>query len=117
MMRTDFPYELYSRPLAVQVATKLTICAPEIGHNVYLYFEHGSMDYWVMHATYDLIAAIQANLSLPYWNAMRNTEFWYNQLSLVQSRETGIDFKIVRSWYPKGAELTDDVLESEYSDN
>ena len=26
MMRTDFPYELYSQPLAVQVATKLTIC-------------------------------------------------------------------------------------------
>ena len=115
-MRNDFPFELYSRPLAVQIATRLTLLTPQPGENVYLYFEHGSMDYWVIPATYDLIAAIHANLSLPYWDEMRKTSFWYNQLSLVQSRETGIDYKTVRSWYPKGSELTDDVLESEYSD-
>ncbi|AXH72130.1 MAG: hypothetical protein [Siphoviridae sp. ctdc_1] len=114
-MRTDFPYELYSRPVAVQVGAKLTICAPEIGQNVYLYFEHGDRDYWVMPATFDLIAAIQANLSLPYWDDMRKTQFWYNQLATVQSRETGLDYKSVRSWYPEGAELTNDVLLSDYS--
>lgn len=116
MMRNDFPFDLYSKPLAVQVAARLTICPPEIGQNTYLYFEHGSMDYWVMPTSYDLIAAIQANLSLQYWDLMRTTNFWYNQISAVQSRETGLDYKTVRSWYPEGAELTDDVLESEYSD-
>lgn len=115
VMRTDFPYDLYLRPVAVQVAAKLTACPPAIGENVYIYFEHGSMEYWVMYATDELIAAIQVNLSLPYWNAMRETNFWFNQLSYAQAYSTGLDYKMCRSWYPEGTELTNDVLHSEYS--
>lgn len=114
-MRSDFPYDLYLRPVAVQVAAKLTVCPPAIGENVYIYFEHGSMEYWVTHATEELIAAISVNLSLPYWDSMRETNFWFNQLSYAQAYSMGLDYKVVRSWYPEGTELTNDVLHSEYS--
>lgn len=112
-MRTDFPFELYTTPLCVRVATRLTLNPPIIGGKVYLYFEHTSMDYWVMNADEELLAAINFNLSLPYWNEMKETEYWYNSLAHHQSVQMGVNYDTVRKWYPKGSELTNEMLLSE----
>lgn len=112
-MRTDFPYELYTTPLAVRLAVKYANEEIQIATNVYLYFEHTVMDYWVIHATEELISAIKFNLSLPYWTAMRETSYWFDMVAHNQVLSTGMPYDTVRKWYPKGAELTDAVLVSE----
>lgn len=109
-MRTDFPYELYSTPLAVRMAVRPI---PEPGAQVYLYFEHTVMDYWVLTATPELIDAIRFNLTLPYWEQMRETSYWFDMTAHYQTILTGLSFDVVRKWYPKGAELSDSVLISE----
>lgn len=109
-MRTDFPYELYSTPLAVRLAVRPI---PQQGDLVYLYFEHTVMDYWVLHATDELIAAIQFNLSLAYWEEMRETSYWFDMTAHYQTVLTGMSYEEVRKWYPKGTDLTDKVLLSD----
>lgn len=112
-MRTDFPYELYTTPLAVRMAVKYTNEEIQIDNNVYLYFEHTVMDYWVIHATQELIDAIKFNLSLPYWVKMRETSYWYDMEARYQALITGMPYETVRKWYPKGTELSDSVLLSD----
>lgn len=109
-MRTDFPYELYVTPLAIRLAVRPI---PEPGALVYLYFEHTVMDYWVLTATPELIEAIKFNLSLPYWEPIRETEYWYNMTAHYQALITGMAYETVRKWYPKGTELSDSVLLSD----
>lgn len=109
-MRTDFPYELYTTPLAVRLAVRPI---PEPGALVYLYFEHTVMDYWVLTATRELIEAIKFNLSLPYWEGMRETSYWFDMVAHNQVRSTGMPYETVRKWYPKGADLTNAVLLSD----
>lgn len=112
-MRTDFPYELYTTPLAVRLAVKYTNEEIQIGNNVYLYFEHTVMDYWVLTATPELIEAIKFNLSLPYWEGMRETSYWFDMVAHNQVLSTGMPYETVRKWYPKGADLTNAVLLSD----
>ena len=112
-MRNDFPYELYTTPLAVRLAVKYTNEEIQIGDNVYLYFEHTVMDYWVMYATQELIDAIKFNLSLPYWEGMRETSYWFDMVAHNQVLSTGMPYEAVRKWYPKGADLTNAVLLSD----
>lgn len=109
-MRTDFPYEIYMTPLAVRLAVRPI---PEPGTLVYLYFEHTVMDYWVLTATPELIDAIKFNLSLPYWEAIRETSYWFDMVAHNQVLSTGIPYETVRKWYPKGADLTNAVLLSD----
>lgn len=109
-MRTDFPYEIYTTPLAVRLAVRPI---PEPGTLVYLYFEHTVMDYWVLTATPELIDAIKFNLSLPYWEAIRETSYWFDMTAHCQTILTGLPFDTVRKWYPKGADLTNAVLLSD----
>lgn len=112
-MRTDFPYELYTTPLAVRLAVKYTNEEIQIGNNVYLYFEHTVMDYWVLTATPELIDAIKFNLSLAYWEEMRETSYWFDMTAHYQTVLTGMSYEEVRKWYPKGTDLTDKVLLSD----
>lgn len=104
MMRTDFPWDLYTRPLAIQVAAKLTACPAFVGCRLYLFFESDGTDYWIMNADKDLLTAVAANLALPFWDEVRETKFWFNLVATIQARETGMDYKTVRTWYPAGTE-------------
>ena len=65
MMRKDFPVDLYTRPLAIQVAAKLTACPPFMGCKLYLFFESDGTDYWILNADDNLLSALAANLALP----------------------------------------------------
>lgn len=109
-MRTDFPYELYTIPLAARVAVK---AIPQPGEKAYLYFEHTVMDYWVVTATDELIEAIKFNLALPYWDKLRETSYWFNAVAHNEAITTGLSYDVVRKWYPEGAELTNAVLFSD----
>lgn len=109
-MRTDFPYELYSFPIAVRVATKLSLTPPQCGDQLYIYFEHTVNDYWVITATEEVISALTFNMSLSYWESIRDTSYWYDMIAHNQVIITGLKFDTVRKWYPEGNSLTNEVL-------